>query len=82
MSSERTTLIRVARAKRNMSQGDLADATGLSRQMIGHIETGRKGVTYENARAIAKVLRLSWKDLYTGKVPARVMAELAKDGAQ
>ena len=33
--------IRVARAERNLSQTDLADAVGVSRQTISSIETGQ-----------------------------------------
>lgn len=68
--------IRAARMALSLSQAQLGKKTGISGQMICHIEKGRKGVTYSSARALAKALRLPWKDLYTGVVPARYAAEL------
>lgn len=41
MSSELNNRIRVFRAEHRMSQGDLADAIGVSRKTISTIEVGR-----------------------------------------
>jgi len=79
MSTPKNSLVRELRQKKGLKQKHLAELTGLSRTMICHIETGRKGISYPTARALAKALRVSWKLLYTGQVPARVMAELHKD---
>lgn len=43
-----------------MSQGQLADATGLSRNSIGHYERGERAPDIEDLRKIAAVLRADY----------------------
>ena len=74
--------IRMARELKGLTQLELAERSGISRQMIGHIETGRKGVSYPTARAIGKALGVGWKSIYTGSIPAHVMSQLVKDCAK
>lgn len=47
------------RAARSMSQQELADASGLVRQVISKIETGRQGVGLDDAVAICAALNVS-----------------------
>jgi transcriptional regulator with XRE-family HTH domain len=48
--------IRDLRARRHMSQEDLADEAGLHRTYIGGIERGERNVAYMNIRRIAAAL--------------------------
>lgn len=64
-------VVKTARTHLCMTQVELAEESGLSRQLIGHIEQGRKSVTYPVARKLAKPLRVAWRRLYTGPVPHR-----------
>ncbi len=55
--------IRIARIECGMSQGDLIDATGLSRSTISRTETGERVLTYEELGRIARALRLRPSEL-------------------
>jgi len=50
-----TNRLRVLRAERGWSQGDLADRLGVSRQTINAIETGKYDPSLPLAFAIARV---------------------------
>jgi putative transcriptional regulator len=56
--------LRVARAERNLSQTELADAVGVSRQTISSIETGQYGPSTLLALRIADALRVPISDLF------------------
>lgn len=51
--------IKVLRKYRGMTQGDLAEASGISRPYITEIETGRKDGSIRALRAIADALNVS-----------------------
>ncbi len=56
--------IKVARAELDLSQKDLADAVGVSRQTMNAIEQGDYNPTIKLCRAICKVLGKSLDDLF------------------
>jgi putative transcriptional regulator len=56
--------LRVARAERQLSQGDLARAVGVSRQTISSIETGQYGPSTLLALRIAAELGVPVTDLF------------------
>jgi transcriptional regulator with XRE-family HTH domain len=51
------------RRVREMSQQDLADSSGLGRQAISKIETGRQSVGLDDAMAICAALDVSLLDM-------------------
>lgn len=56
--------IKVARAERDMTQKDLAEAVGVSRQTINAIEKGEYNPTIKLCRAICRVLGRSLDELF------------------
>ena len=59
--------LKAARAEKDMTQGDLAAAVGVSRQTINMIEKGEYNPTFRLCRAICKMLgktldELFWED--------------------
>jgi len=54
--------IRYERMKKNLSQEDLADLVGLSKQSISALETGTSNVKFTNLYNIAKTLDLNLGD--------------------
>ena len=59
--------IKAARASKDMTQKDLADAVGVSRQTVNAIEKGEYNPTIKLCRAICRVLgrtldELVWED--------------------
>jgi putative transcriptional regulator len=56
--------LRVARAERSLSQTQLADAVGVTRQTISSIETGQYGPSTLLALRIARVLDMPISDLF------------------
>lgn len=57
--------IKVERAKRNFTQGDLADKVGVSRQTINSIETKKYIPSAVLAMKIAKVFEIRFEELFT-----------------
>lgn len=57
--------IKVERAKRNITQGELATQVGVSRKTINTIETGRFIPTTVTAIRIARVLGATVEDIFT-----------------
>ena len=57
--------LRVLRAERNWSQGDLAVALDVSRQSVNAIETGRYDPSLPLAFKIAELFGLSIEDVFT-----------------
>lgn len=60
--------IKAARAYKDMTQQDLADAVGVSRQTVNAIEKGEYNPTIKLCRAICRVLdrtldELFWEDV-------------------
>jgi putative transcriptional regulator len=62
--------LRVARAERDLSQGELAHLVGVSRQTISSIETGQYGPSTLLALRLARVLALPIDELFFLEDPA------------
>ena len=60
-----TNRLRVLRATRNWSQGDLAAALDVSRQSVNAIETGRYDPSLPLAFKIAELFALRIEDVFT-----------------
>lgn len=56
--------VREERLKRELSQEEFADITGVHRTYIGMIERAEKNITLENIEKIAKGLNLNIKELF------------------
>jgi len=56
--------IKIARAEMNLSQEQLANLAGVSRQTIGYIETGQYCPTAKLALIISKCLQKSFEELF------------------
>ena len=57
--------LRVARAKHNITQAELADKVGVSRQTINSIETGKYVPSSLLALKIACIFKVRVDDLFT-----------------
>ena len=57
--------LKVLRAERNWSQGDLAAALDVSRQSVNAIETGRYDPSLPLAFKIAELFALAIEDVFT-----------------
>ena len=57
--------LKVLRAERNWSQGDLADKLEVSRQSVNAIETGRYDPSLPLAFKIAELFELSIEQIFT-----------------
>ncbi|TWR28481.1 helix-turn-helix transcriptional regulator [Mucilaginibacter achroorhodeus] len=58
------TLIKVERAKRDMTQQDLAELVNVSRQTINSIECGRYSPSVQLAIKISNVFKLPVNDIF------------------
>ena len=56
--------LRVARAEKNISQGELADMVGVSRNTISSIETGQFNPTAKLALILCIALDKKFEDLF------------------
>jgi putative transcriptional regulator len=56
--------VRMLRAARGLSQGELAAALGVSRQTINSIETGRYTPSLPLAIALARYFQLSVEEIF------------------
>ncbi len=56
--------LKVARAEINISQEQLANMAGVSRQTIGYIETGQYCPTAKLALILSKCLQKNFEDLF------------------
>ena len=56
--------LKVLRAERNWSQGDLADRLGVSRQSVNAIETGRYDPSLPLAFRIAELFELTIEQVF------------------
>jgi putative transcriptional regulator len=59
--------LKVLRAERDWSQGDLADRLGVSRQSVNAIETGRYDPSLPLAFRIAKLFDLPVEAIFEGE---------------
>lgn len=64
VSIARNIKIKVARAELDMTQKDLAEAVGISRQTMNAIEQGDYNPTIKLCRAICRVLGKTLDDLF------------------
>lgn len=58
--------LRDERAKKGLSQEELADEAGIHRTYVGMIERGQKNVTLKNLKKLAKALKLTLEELVKG----------------
>lgn len=61
--------LKAARAEKDMTQGDLAAAVGVSRQTINMIEKGEYNPTIRLCRAICKTLGKTLDELFWEEEP-------------
>lgn len=64
MEGEKNERMRAARTDRGLSQQELADAVGATRQTIGLIEAGRYNPSLKLCTAICKTLGKTLNDLF------------------
>ena len=64
MEGEKNERMRAARTDRGLSQQELADAVGATRQTIGLIEAGRYNPSLKLCTAICKSLGKTLDDLF------------------
>ena len=64
MPGQKNLRMKAARAAAGLSQSDLAEAVGVTRQTIGLIETGGYNPTLNLCIAICKTLHVTLKDLF------------------
>lgn len=64
MPGKKNLCMKAARAAAGLSQADLAEAVGVTRQTIGLIEAGGYNPTLNLCVAICKVLRVTLNDLF------------------
>lgn len=64
MEGEKNERMRAARTNRGLSQQELADAVGATRQTIGLIEAGRYNPSLKLCTAICKTLGKTLDDLF------------------
>lgn len=64
MPGKKNLRMKAARAVAGLSQADLAEAVGVTRQTIGLIEAGGYNPTLNLCVAICKVLRVTLNDLF------------------
>ena len=64
MPGKKNLRMRAARAAVGLSQADLAEAVGVTRQTIGLIEAGGYNPTLNLCVAICKALRVTLNDLF------------------
>ena len=64
MEDEKNERMRAARTNRGLSQQELADAVGATRQTIGLIEAGRYNPSLKLCVAICKTLGVTLNDLF------------------
>lgn len=64
MPGKKNLRMKAARAAVGLSQSDLAEAVGVTRQTIGLIEAGGYNPTLNLCVAICKVLRVTLNDLF------------------
>ena len=64
MSGKKNLRMKAARAAVGLSQADLAEAVGVTRQTIGLIEAGGYNPTLNLCVAICKALRVTLNDLF------------------
>ena len=69
--------IRVERTRQGLRQDDLAEAAGLSKPYVSHIEVGRRHPSMDAVTAIARALGLSVGQLMAASEPGQGPALVA-----
>lgn len=64
MDEEKNLKMKAARMERGLSQTELAEAVGATRQTIGLIEAGRYNPSLKLCRAICRTLGKTLNDLF------------------
>ncbi|WP_313637294.1 helix-turn-helix transcriptional regulator [Paenibacillus sp. FSL K6-0276] len=64
MGENKNIKLKLARIQKNLSQEQLAEAVGVTRQTIGLIEAGNYNPTIRLCIAICKVLNTSLDDIF------------------
>lgn len=64
MNEEKNLRMKAARTRSGLSQSDLANAVGATRQTIGLIEAGRYNPSLKLCTAICKTLGVTLNDLF------------------
>lgn len=59
--------IRKLREEKNLSQEQLAEMVGVSRQAISNIECGIAKPTVENAKKLGEILNFDWTECYNNE---------------
>jgi len=59
----RGDLIRVKRFEIGLTQAELAHASGVSRNVIASLESGRRGTSAANLRKLATALKLKFEEV-------------------
>ena len=62
-------LVQAHRRRRGMTQEELAEKAGVSKDLIAKVETGLTGARYQNIQAIADALSVDAAELFTGELP-------------
>ncbi len=62
-------LLAAHRKRRAMTQVDLAEASGLSTDMIARVETGGSGVRFPNLQRLATALQIDPAELFSSDIP-------------
>lgn len=62
-------LVAVHRERAGLTQERLADATGLSTNMIGRIERGQSGARFGSIEKLASVLKVDVAEFFTSEIP-------------
>ena len=70
-------LVAAHRKRLQLTQADLADATGISVDMITRVEGGGSGVRFPNIQRLADALQVDPAELFTSEVPNGKLARPA-----
>ena len=74
--------LKAARAEKDMTQGALAEAAGVSRQTINAIEKGEYNPTINLCRSICKILDKTLYEIFTVQQEKPVGRDAGADHAQ
>ena len=67
-------LVAAHRKRLQLTQADLADASGISVDMITRVEGGGSGVRFPNIQRLADALKVDPAELFTSEVPSSKLA--------
>lgn len=76
MNEKLTSRIEKARLERSFTQGQVAQAIGVSRPTYVNIEAGKKELTVRQAEALSSMLRISMEDILGAADGAAVFADV------